>query len=114
MFVQPFPDPASGKWQISGKGGAYPRWRRDGREVYYLDEAGRLMAVSIATEARFELERSIPVFDTSLNLPMYPFGSAYPYDAAPDGQRFLVSVPLAGATSVPLSVTLNWTSALKH
>jgi Tol biopolymer transport system component len=52
VFVQPFPDKSTAKWQISQGGGLYPRWRRDGRELFYLDATRRIVAVSVRTEER--------------------------------------------------------------
>src|SRR5262249_11042747 len=46
VIVRPFPDPSRGKWQISPDGGLYPRWRRDGRELFYLDSKARIVSVS--------------------------------------------------------------------
>jgi Tol biopolymer transport system component len=46
IYVRPFPA-APGKWLISVNGGRLPRWRRDGKELYYLSAEGKLMAVSL-------------------------------------------------------------------
>lgn len=92
VVVQPFPDPSGGKWQISTSGGAYPRWRRDGRELYYLDPNGRIIAVSVTTDHNFEIGKTTPLFETSIPFPADPSGASYPYDVAPDGQRFLIAI----------------------
>jgi Tol biopolymer transport system component len=115
IFVQPFPDPSLGKWKISSDGGLHPRWRRDGRELFYVDADRRLIAVPIATDRAFAPGASAPLFTIpNLRLVRQVYGSAYMYDAAPDGQRFLVSLPPATASQVtPLTVTTNWASLLK-
>src|SRR5262249_28943493 len=66
VTVQPFPDPSGGKWQISGEGGQYPRWRRDGRELFYLDATGRIVSVSVTTEGNFQYGKSTPLFQTPI------------------------------------------------
>ena len=54
VVVQPFPDPSSGKWLISTGGGSAPRWRRDGRELFYVDKDRRLVSVPVNGSGRFE------------------------------------------------------------
>ena len=118
VFVQPFPDPTGGKWQISITGGQYPRWRGDGRELYYVRTDGRLIAVSVTTEGAFEAGRETPLFQV-------PFPAAsgvavsIPYDVSKDGSRFLLSAQLTPraadtvSNSSPITVVLNWPSRLR-
>ena len=58
VYVQSFPAPGGGKWQISKDGGRFPRWRRDGRELFYIANDERLMAVPVrsATSGRYSLK----------------------------------------------------------
>jgi serine/threonine protein kinase len=118
VVVQPFPDPSGGKWQISTKGGHYPRWRRDGQEIYFLDPDRQLVAVSVKTDRKFEVGQS-----TTLLTAPFPFPTGFadamqvPYDVTPDGQRFLMSAPLPApstSTQAPITVITNWTSVLKR
>jgi hypothetical protein len=110
VYVQGFlPDhvPAAGvgKWQISSAGGAKPRWRRDGKELYYIASNGKMMAVPVkSTSTTFEPGVAIPLFDT------HTIGYV-PYDVAPDG-RFLINTVMESATST-ITVVLNWTAGLK-
>jgi hypothetical protein len=114
IYVQPLP--ASGaKWQISREGGRKPRWRRDGKELYFLAGAANagtgnatdetLMAVSIT--ASDSLRSGIPA-------PLFPMRfvggltAQYPYDVSPDGQRFLTIAPVEKADSSPITILLNW------
>jgi Tol biopolymer transport system component len=106
VIVQPFPDPSRGRWQVSSGGGTSPRWRRDGRELYYLDAKGRLIAVSVTTQGQFAIQSAATLFQTPLPLPLAPGGS--PYDVAADGQRFLMFVPVGQATTPPYTVRVNW------
>jgi len=112
VVVQTFPDPSKGKVQISRDGGLYPRWRRDGRELYYLDGNRRLVAVSVTTNTNFEVGKSASLFETSIPFePSRSQGPDYPYDVTPDGQRFLVSAPL---DTTPITVVLNWIEEVKR
>jgi Tol biopolymer transport system component/tRNA A-37 threonylcarbamoyl transferase component Bud32 len=115
IVVQPFPDPVAGKWQITGNGGTEPRWRGDGRELYYLGLDGRIMAVSIKADKTVEAGQPVLLFQTALNTPANP--GLKRYDVTFDGQRFLiissiVSAP-AQANPNPITAVINWTAALK-
>jgi Tol biopolymer transport system component len=112
VSVQSFPDPSRGKWPISTKGGNAPRWRRDGRELYFVDTEQRLMAVSINSDRDFRPGNSTPLFLLNSLSP----GAAFGYDAAADGQTFLLPMTASNAAQdsrIPLTVTTNWTSLLK-
>jgi Tol biopolymer transport system component len=101
VFVTSFPD-GRGRWPISTTGGMEARWRRDGKELYFLSREQRLMAVPVRTEPRFELGAAAALFD----LPVTE------YAVAGDG-RFLIELDAAPPTSPPITIVLNWTAALK-
>ncbi len=105
VYVRPFPGPG-GKWQISAAGGANPRWRGDGKEIFYLSLDNKIMAAPIQTSPTFHSGAPVPLF------PVHPgFGTVY--DVAADGKRFLVNSLPADQGSPPLSLLVNWTSLLK-
>jgi hypothetical protein len=92
-------------------GGEQPLWRRDGRELYYISPDKKLIAVDVASEgstftagvSRIVMEtRSIAGWDTT------SIGSRYAVTA--DGERFLMTTATEGVS--PITLTLNWTSAL--
>ena len=118
VLVQSFPDAARARWQITRDGGRFPRWRRDGRELYYVDD-GKIFAVPVTTTAdACEFGTATDLFGAILNAgpgpPDYLAGPSYPYDVTADGQRFLVSAfPLAG-TDASITVVTNWTARLKR
>jgi Tol biopolymer transport system component len=110
IYVQSFP--ASGaKWQISASGGSQPRWRRDGKELFYLSSARKVTAVDVNTEATtFAHGTPRALLDTPILKGEDHPGDQYAVTA--DGQRFLVNT-LAEERTAPISLVLNWTAALK-
>jgi Tol biopolymer transport system component len=130
IVVQPFPDVGRGKWQISANGGAEPRWRRDGRELYYLAPNNDLMAVDVDTTGdTFTSGAPHVLFATGVP-PTGPNTLGSDYDVAPEGQRFLLNLPGTATVGsapqpapapqpvtpeLPLHVIVNWTTGLdKH
>jgi Tol biopolymer transport system component len=113
VVIQPFPDPSGGKVQVSASGGLAPRWRRDGRELYYLNANRQIVAVPVlVTGGRFDVGDTTPLFDTPLPFPGQALENV-PYGVTADGQRFLLSLPIqAQAQSTPIAVITNWLSAL--
>jgi serine/threonine protein kinase/Tol biopolymer transport system component len=100
----------SQRWPLSTGGGYQPRWRADGREVYYLTADSRLMAVPVNTAGTaVEVGRPRELFRTRLSLPLdNPFMARY--DVSSDG-RFLLNLPVRPGES-PLTVVLNWHGVL--
>ena len=110
VFVQDFPKKGT-KFQVSSGGGNEGRWRRDGRELFYLAADGYLMSVDVTLAPAFALGVPRRLFNTqAMNLPV---GAQRRYGVTADGQRFLVNMPLAGVTIEPITVTLNWQRLLK-
>jgi len=108
VYVAPFPGPG-GKWQVSTGGGNWPRWRRDGAEIFYQAPDDRLMAAAVNGKgASFEVGAVMPLFETRAMT-----GLRFPYDVFADGQRFLINTLPEQATSAPITVVLNWTAGLK-
>jgi len=103
VYVVPFPK-ADGRWQVSTAGGSWSRWRRDGKELFYLAPDNTLMAAAVDGEnATFQVRAVRPLFNAPLDLDE----NLYPYDVSPDGQRFLM-VTLAESSSTPITVVTNW------
>jgi hypothetical protein len=103
VYVTRFPQ-AGAKWSVSPKGGSFPIWRRDGRELFYRAPGGQLMAVPIAEGAEFQPGIAVPLFNPSAAVGALGLGAFY--DVAPDG-RFLINV-FVERTSPPATVVLNW------
>jgi len=101
VYVQTFPA-GGGKWQVSTSGGSDPRWRADGRELFYRSDR-RLMAVPVSAGASFEAGTPVALFDTK--------SGAHVFAVDPSGQRFLILAPL-GKSAPPMTVMLDWTAGL--
>ena len=120
IYVRTFPG-EDGKWLLSVAGGTQPRWRRDGKELYYIAPDDRLMAVPITPDASgrtLEIRAAVPLFRSSLvaaggiNVITIAAGPKQQYDVAPDG-RFLMVVPAAdSATPTPISIVIDWPATL--
>jgi Tol biopolymer transport system component len=107
VFIRPFPGPG-GKWQISASGGEYVFWRGDGKEVYYQSFDAKVKATEIGISgSAIEVGTEKTLFDL-------PGGSAGNImGVSPDGQRFLINVPVVEQSKTPLSLVTNWDSALQ-
>ena len=117
IYVRPFPGPGD-QWAVSTAGGSQPRWRPDGKELFYVAPDARLMAAPIGVapdRQTLEPGTPVPLFSTRLasgsNI-TGGFGSKAQYMVAPDG-RFLMNVAVEGATPSPITVVLNWDAGLK-
>jgi Tol biopolymer transport system component len=88
IYVTNFPG-ASGKWQISRGGGSEPRWRGDGKEIFYIAPSGMLMSVSVDTAGLFATGTPAPLFQIH-GRPPISSTDLFTYDVSKDGKRFLV------------------------
>jgi Tol biopolymer transport system component len=105
VYLQPFP--TGERVQISTAGGVQPRWRPDGKELYYIDPANQLMAVPVdVSTLRPSVGTPVSLFRAQWGqLPHHP--NQWTYSVSRDGQRFLVDV--LRETVSPITVLLNWT-----
>jgi Tol biopolymer transport system component len=112
VFVTSFPD-ARGKWQVSTDGGEQPRWRSDGKELFYLSSESKIMAVPVTTGAKFDTGAPIALFQAT---PRQPVVSAdiFVYDVSRDGQRLLINTPVKQGDTQPMSIVLNWSAKLTN
>jgi len=107
VYVTRFPEPR-GKWLVSTNGGAFPVWRRDGRELFYRAADGKLMAVPLASGSEFAPGALIPLFQP--RAAGGGLGVGWFYDVAPDG-RFLINMPVE-RKSPPATIVLNWRAGI--
>jgi hypothetical protein len=110
VYATRFP-PTNEKWQISTNGGVQARWRSDGKELYYLAPDGTLVAVTVDLKDPAAPHVGPPrsLFRTRLT----PSATVDQYRVTADGHRFLV-LDSVDSTVSPLTVVLNWTTALKE
>jgi len=107
IYVIPFPPSAnSGKWLVSRGGGVQPRWRRDGKELFYISPDSKMMAVPVSTKPVFQSGTPLALFDSEIVDTGIRTGPMS-WDLAPDGKRFLIITPSSTDTS-SLTVALNW------
>ncbi len=102
VYVTTFPG-AAGKWQVSRGGGSEPRWRGDGKEIYYVGPTETLMAVPIETSGTFSSGEPAPLFQIRGRAPISST-DLFTYDVTKDGQRFLVNQYLKPDRVAPLTI----------
>jgi hypothetical protein len=103
--VTSFPG-AAGKWQVSRGGGTEPRWRGDGKEIFYIGPSGMLMAVPVNSESIFATGTPAPLFQIHGRAPISST-DIFTYDVAKDGKRFLVNRYVKPEHVPPLTILLN-------
>ena len=114
IYVTPFAG-EGGKWQVSTAGGEDARWRRDGRELFYL-AGNTIMAAEVdGSGSVFKVGVVRSLFDVRRRTAGYSaLGTGSVYDVTPDGQRFLVNVvDDEQVTPAPITVITNWTATLR-
>ncbi len=111
VYVQTFPA-SGGKWQVSPAGGAQPRWRGDGKELFYVTLDRKLVAVTVKAGSSFEVSPARALFDTRFpnRLDLVPTS----YSVTADGQHFFLLTRVEASSSSPIHVVMNWTAGLKR
>ena len=110
--VSTFPDPGKGRWTISSGGGFQPRWRKDGKELFYFGAGGKLMSLDVSLSPKFNASAPKLLFEA----PIYGGGatpSQIRWDVSRDGQRFLINTSIGDESATPITVVLNWQAAHK-
>jgi serine/threonine-protein kinase len=119
IYVRPFPDVAGGQWQISTAGGEQALWARNGRELFYREPEGAVMAVPVDAGGAFNTSPPKRLIDGG-----YYSGTAGPrsawrtYDVSPDGRRFLMiknpEQSQQTADTQRIVIVQNWFEELKR
>jgi dipeptidyl aminopeptidase/acylaminoacyl peptidase len=107
VYLQGFPR-SNRKWPISTAGGSQPRWRRDGREIYFVDPKSTLYAVGVNLGAKVQIAQPRNLFPISLG----DYAMAGRYAVTADGERFLVNIDDNSDTQA-IHIIINWPAALK-
>jgi Tol biopolymer transport system component len=111
IYVRPFNgspsgESSGGQWQVSTSGGINPRWRSDGKELYYIAPDGKLMAAPITINGGTVQPGSpVALFQTKVYSGDNPF-SGHQYDVSPDG-RFIINT-LVDEANTPITLLQNW------
>lgn len=103
-------DGADGPINVSVNGGFDPRWRADGRELFFISPTGTIMSTEVTTEGQLQVRPPKALFPTPIREPSPPYLSNFVPTS--DGRRFLINVPLERPGSQPITVTLNWPSRI--
>ena len=115
VYVRPFPR-AEGQWTISLGGGEQPRWRSDGKELFFVAADGKLMAVSVKAlpDPRPTFEAGTPTALFDAHIAPSATDNVFMYDVTADGKRFLIDTTADfDGSSPPLNVVVNWIAGLK-
>ena len=105
VFITTYPT-AGGKLQVSRAGGKQPRWRGDGKEIFYVDPHGILTAVPVTTEPGLSTGTPVQMFATN-SRPYISSTDLFTYDVTRDGTRFIVDRYYRPPTITPLNIVLN-------
>ncbi len=109
-FLETGPGPANtgptDRWQVSTDGGGFPRWRGDGKEVFYVAPGGKIVAAEVNGKgANFEVGTPRVLLGAATT-------GANPYDVSPDGTRFVINTT-GESENLALRLVVNWTANLK-
>jgi Tol biopolymer transport system component len=112
IWVQPMPPDTGQTLPVSFGGGGNPRWRQDGKELFFvsvgLDSIMRIMAMDVRGDGSFSKPRALfEIKDADPN-------DVGDYDVSADGQRFLIYMDPKGTEDVPITVILNWWAELRQ
>ncbi|HKT61607.1 MAG TPA: protein kinase [Gemmatimonadales bacterium] len=110
IYVRPFPETSSAKWQVSTAGGLQPVWSKSGRELYYVNGKNELVAADIRPGATFAVGEQRALFSFAPFLRLGPIPS---YGVTADDKRFVMVREGESAQESELIVALHWLDALK-
>jgi Tol biopolymer transport system component len=109
VYVQSFPN-GEQRVQVSSQGGAEPRWRKDGQELFFLRADRMLMAAPISHRPKFTAAEPTPLFQTRVPILANPY--RWHYDVSTDGERFLVNTAPASVRQPAIHIVLDWRALL--
>ena len=115
IYVRPFPDVESGRWQVSTSGGAAPRWSHSGNEIFYGTVTGAIVATTVDTSSGFRVLRTQTLF-TDNQIVGEGIANGW-YDLSTDDERFLMARPVSSggnAKQPELIVIQNFLSEVQR
>jgi serine/threonine protein kinase/Tol biopolymer transport system component len=102
VYVREFSS-TGGRWQVSANGGSQPRWRQDGRELFFVAPDLKLMSVIVRPGPTFDFDTPKALFQTRID----NFSAPNRYVVADNGQKFLINVPVGDDIATPITVSIN-------
>jgi eukaryotic-like serine/threonine-protein kinase len=109
VYVAPYPGPGP-RVQVTTAGGQAPRWRRDGKELFFGTNLG-ISSVDVRAGAAFDVGAPRALFAIEFTASAY---RGYRWDVSNDGQRFLINTPSGTAAAGRFVVVTNWTAELRR
>ncbi len=109
VYLRPFPGPGP-VIQVSVEGGSMVRWRRDGRELFYIGNDRSVTSVQVKQDTSIEISPPQKLFDSGI----LSGSPDVQYDVNADGQRFLLPRALEEKKAHPITIVLNWNLELKR
>jgi hypothetical protein len=110
IYVRPFPESSSAKWQVSTAGGSQPVWSKSGRQLYYINGKNELVAADIRPDATFAVGQQRTLFSFGPFLRLGPIPS---YAVTADDKRFVMLREGESAQESELIVAMHWLDGLK-
>jgi eukaryotic-like serine/threonine-protein kinase len=110
VYVRPFPETSTAKWQVSTAGGGEPVWANSGRELFYINGKSELVSAGIQPGAAFSVGEQHVLFSMG---PFVRFGSYPSYAVAPDDRRFLMVREGDASSQGELVLAENWLQELR-
>jgi serine/threonine-protein kinase len=110
VYVRPFPEVASARWQVSTTGGTQPLWAHGGRELFYRNGRNDLVAAEVRTAPGFSVGQQRVLFSAA---PYLTLGFFQSYAVTADDRRFLMVREGAPSQQTELILTENWFQELK-
>lgn len=108
VYITPFPG-GGAKWQVSTAGGTIPKWRKDGKELFFLDNADNIMAVDVAVSGNAIRLGAPHVLFQAVGTQR----DAGAYDVNADGTKFLINSGNLKEGTEPFTLVQNWPAELK-
>jgi hypothetical protein len=110
IYVRPFPETSTARWQVSTAGGIQPVWSKSGRQLYYLNGQNQLIAADIRPGATFAVGEQRALFSVA---PFLRLGATPSYIVSADDKRFIMLREGEAAQESELIVAMHWLDALK-